>query len=194
MSALAYQLPASRPEPRERHIEIVATRSQRRARPRLVYAIVTVAGLLAVLVAQLLLSIALSDGAYQIASLQNQQRELVRDAEALGEQINVLQSPQNLAVSAVTLGMVSNSSTAFLRLSDGAVLGSASAASAADRIVLGQDRTTLIPNALLVGSSTATATATTNDTVASESGVAASSGESTSVASTSNELPAVKTR
>ena len=190
MSALAYEMPAARPEPRERHIEIVATRTQRRSRPRLVYAVVIVGGLLAVLVTQLLLSIALSDGAYQIANLQNQQRELVRDAETLYEQINVLQSPQNLAVSAVTLGMVSNSSTAFLRLSDGAVLGSASAASATDRISLGQDRTTLIPNALLVGSTTVAA----NDTGSSESGVATSSGEATSVASTSNELPAVKTR
>jgi len=155
------------------------------------YAIVTVGGLLAVLVTQLLLSIALSDGAYQISSLQGEQRELIRDAEALSEQINVLQSPQNLAVNAVTLGMVSNTSTAFLRLSDGAVLGSATAARVSDRIVLGQDRTTLISNALLVGTGIVTAS---DSTPASGSDVAITGDESTTVASTSNELPAVKTR
>ena len=191
MSALAHEVPAPQAEPRTRHIEIVATRSQRRARPRLVYSIVAVGGLVAILMTQLLLSIALSDGAYQIAHLQNQQRELVRDAETLSEQLNVLQSPQNLAVNAVTLGMVSNSSTAFLRLSDGTVLGSATAAHVNDRIVLGQDRTTLIGNALLVGSTTAAHAATEN---APETGVATTPIESGSVASTSNELPAVQTR
>lgn len=191
MSALAHALPAREPETTSRHIEIVATRAQRRARPRLVYGIITVGGLLSVLLTQLLLSIALSDGAYQIANLQDQQRELVRDAETLSEQINVLQSPQNLAVNAVTLGMVSNSSTAFLRLSDGAVLGSATAARVNDRIVLGQDRTTLISNALLVGSPTVSPTAV--DT-APESGVATAGDDASSVVSTGNDLPAVNTR
>src|SRR5690606_10610575 len=178
-------------EPQSRHIEIVSTRAQRKARPRLFYAIVTVGGLFAVLIAQLLLSIVVSDGAYQIASLQQQQRELQRDEETLTEAIQVLQSPQNLAVNAVTLGMVSNSSTAYLQLSDGAVLGSATAARVSDRIVLGQDRTTLISNALLVGTGIVTAS---DSTPASGSDVATTGDESTTVASTSNELPAVKTR
>lgn len=189
MSALADRLPAQQVESPSRHIEIVADRAQRRARPRLVYAIVAVGGLFAVLMTQLLLSIALSDGAYQIASLQNQQRELVRDAETLSEQLNVLQSPQNLAVNAVSLGMVSNSSTAFLRLSDGAVLGSATTARASDRIVLGQDRTTLIGNALL-----ADAASTTTPAPFGDSGVATGADASASVASTGQDLPAVKTR
>ncbi|MCU1558700.1 MAG: hypothetical protein JWN09_2695, partial [Microbacteriaceae bacterium] len=44
---LAYELPsrAPREEERQRHIEIVSTRNQRRARPRLVYALVAVGGL-----------------------------------------------------------------------------------------------------------------------------------------------------
>lgn len=191
MSALARRLEAAPVEqPAPRHIQIVSTRTQRRARPRLVYAIVTVGGLFAVLLAQLLLSIALSDGAYQIASLQTQQRELVRDAETITEQLNVLQSPQNLAVNAVTLGMVSNTSTAFLRLSDGSVLGSATAASASNRIVLGQDRTTLVKNALLTGADWAVSATPQSETA----GVAHTPADQTSVTSTGNELPAVQTR
>ena len=114
-----------------RHIEIVSSRSQRRARPRMVYAALTVAGLFAILIAQLLLSIAVSDGAYRIAALQGVQRELSRDQQTLTEQLHVLQSPQHLAANAQALGMVANTSTAFLRLADGAVLGTAVAATRA---------------------------------------------------------------
>ena len=75
---------------RTRHIEIVSTRTQRRARPRTIYALVTVAGLFVILMAQLLLSIVLSDGAYQISALQAQQTELSRDTQTYTEQLDVL--------------------------------------------------------------------------------------------------------
>lgn len=109
-------------------LDVVPTRSQKRARPKAVYAIVTVAGLFAILIAQLLLSIVVSDGAYQISSLQQQQKELARDQQELTEQLNILESPQHLAANAEQLGMVTNSNTAYLRLSDGAVLGAPAAA------------------------------------------------------------------
>jgi hypothetical protein len=155
MSA-AYSLSARAAEADEvplqpRHIEIVSTRKQRRARPRTVYAAVTVAGLFAILIAQLLLSIAVSDGAYRIAALQGVQRELSRDQQTLTEQLHVLQSPQHLAANAQALGMVANSSTAFLRLSDGAVIGTAVAATASGGSVIGADGALLVPDALLKG-------------------------------------------
>lgn len=191
MSALARSVAQPQHEVQPRHIEIVSTRAQRRARPRLFYALVTVSGLFAVLIAQLLLSIAVSDGAYQIASLQQQQRELQRDAETLTEAIQVLQSPQHLAVNAIALGMVSNSSTAYLRLSDGAVLGSAVAATAGDRIIIGHDNSTLVSNSLLTGVPLAAHTA---DEQPVTTDVSAAGNETASVASTGHELPAVKTR
>jgi hypothetical protein len=153
MSA-AYSLSARAAEADEvqlqpRHIEIVSTRSQRRARPRMVYAAVTVTGLFAILIAQLLLSIAVSDGAYRIAALQGVQRELSRDQQTLTEQLHVLQSPQHLAANAQALGMVANTSTAFLRLADGAVIGAATAATASGGSVIGADGALLVPDALL---------------------------------------------
>jgi hypothetical protein len=153
MSA-AYSLAAGAVEADEvplqpRHIEIVSSRSQRRARPRMVYAAVTVAGLFAILIAQLLLSIAVSDGAYRIAALQGVQRELSRDQQTLTEQLHVLQSPQHLAANAQALGMVANTSTAFLRLADGAVLGTAVAATSSGGSVIGADGALLVPDALL---------------------------------------------
>ncbi len=128
-----------------RHIEIVPTRTQKRARPKLAYAAVVVTGVLAIVVTQLLLSIGLSDGAYEISSLQSQQKELDRSNQVLTEQFDKLSSPQNLAASAESLGMVANSAPVYLRLSDGAVLGSPVAA-AGSSVTGGQ---ALVPNSLL---------------------------------------------
>ncbi len=72
--------------------------------------------------AQLLLSIAVSDGAYQIAGLQSTQKELLRTEDALAEQLAALDSPQNLAANAASLGMVIATDAMYLRLADGAVL------------------------------------------------------------------------
>ncbi len=134
---------------RRRHIEIVSSRSQRRARPRLLAAIVTVGGLFAILAAQLLLTIATSEGAYEIASLQSAQAELARDEEVLAEGIRVLEAPQHLAGEAQAMGMVPSNGAAQLRLSDAAVLGSPQAAAASSALMTAPDGTALIPNSLL---------------------------------------------
>jgi hypothetical protein len=149
---LAYALPTTAPaESPTRHIEVVPTRQQRRARPRMVYAAVTIAGVFAILIAQLLISIVLSDGAYQISALQSEQKELSRSAGTLTEELDLLGSPQHLAASAEGLGMVSNSNPAFLRLTDGAVLGAPAAADAAAGSVIGPGGSLLVANSLLDG-------------------------------------------
>lgn len=126
MSNLAYARPAvqpaGRPAPRP-HVEIVTTRAQRKARPKAVYAVVTVASLFVIFAAQLLLSIVVSDGAYQIASLQSQQKDLLRTQQSLSEQFDLLSSTQHLAANAAKLGMVPNGGPRFLDLSTGAVAG-----------------------------------------------------------------------
>ncbi|WP_166872451.1 hypothetical protein [Salinibacterium sp. ZJ450] len=153
-SNLAYALPDRHPQPSEtptRRIEVAPTRQQRRARPRTVYALVTIAGVFAILIAQLLISIVLSDGAYQISALQTEQKELGRTAGTLTEQLDVLNSPQHLAASAESLGMVSNANPAFLRLADGAVLGTPTPATAAGGSVIGAGGSLLVANSLLEG-------------------------------------------
>ncbi|MFB9748363.1 hypothetical protein [Leifsonia shinshuensis] len=146
--------PLDRPErpARERraHLEVVPTRSQRRARPRTLYAVTAVSALLVIVVAQLLLSIGVSQGAYQLSSLQAQQTQLQRSYQAASEDLNRLTSPQNLAANANALGMVSNSNPAYLRLSDGAVLGAPIAATPAAGTVTG-GQGNLVPNAQLNG-------------------------------------------
>jgi hypothetical protein len=143
-------LPAPAEEPARTHLEVVPSRSQRRARPRALYAAIAVGSLLAIVVGQLLLSIAISQGAYQLNSLQDQQTQLQRSYQAVSEDLNRVSSPQNLAANANALGMVSNSNPAYLRLSDGAVLGAPVPANGAAGTVTG-GQGNLVPNSLLAG-------------------------------------------
>ncbi len=131
------------------HIEIVSTRQQKQARPRIAAAIITVGGLFAILAAQLLLTIATSEGAYEIASLQSKQAELARDQQVLTEKLQVLDAPQHLAAEAHGLGMVASSNAAYLRLTDGTVLGVPTRAVASSAIATATDGSPLIPDSLL---------------------------------------------
>lgn len=176
-STVALSMPARAPRERlapdltPRHIEVISSRSQRRARPKVVYAIVAVVGLFLILVAQLLLSIVLSGGAYKIAALQSTQKELSRDQQSLTESIQVLSSPQNLATQANALGMVVNSSdSGWLDISGNGstVLKSPTAAASASSV--STSGASLIGNALitpeLLASQAATAAALAAGTTA----------------------------
>jgi len=110
------------PERPRRLTEVVTTRTQRRARPRVLHALVAVGGVLAIVGAQLLLSIAISGGAYRISDLQEQQRALTRQSEDLREQLEIAGATQHLANAAAALGMVPAGSTSFLDLSTGTVV------------------------------------------------------------------------
>lgn len=189
MSNLAYASPVRSPrhEEQRRHIEIVTTRAQRKARPRIVYALATVAGLFALVIAQLLLSIVIADGAYEISSLRTEQRDLSRTAASLSEELDLLQSPQNLAVQAEDLGMVMSGTTPmFLRLSDGKVLGSAGAASQGAALLGAKG--SLVANSLLAGIPSST------DTDEPEGGAPAIEQPSSNVASAPGTLPSPVTR
>jgi uncharacterized membrane protein YgcG len=124
---LALARPLRSPETEQeptRHLEIAPDRAQRRARPRLVYALIVVGGIGVILLAQLLLSISLADGAYRISALQVQQRDYSRQERALTEKLSVLGSTQNLTSRAEELGMVTSGSPVFLDAASGAVTGS----------------------------------------------------------------------
>ncbi|MGJ4843980.1 MULTISPECIES: hypothetical protein [unclassified Leifsonia] len=165
--------PQQEVEERPSHLEVVTTRSQRRARPRTVYAIIAVGVLFGVVVAQLLMSIAVSQGAYQLNTLQDKQTELQRSYQAASEDLNRLSSPQNLAANANALGMVTNSNPVYLRLSDGAVLGAPIPANGAAGTVTG-GQGNLVPNSLLAGVPLAAAkTPAANATATPLSGAAA---------------------
>ena len=117
--------PTPRTDPAEtprRHIEVVPSRGQRRARPRVSHALVAVAGVFAIIGAQLALSIALSGGAYQIGDLQDRQRELERVQQSLDEQLQIAGSTQRLATNASVLGMVPGGSQYYIDLGTGSLV------------------------------------------------------------------------
>lgn len=146
MSAMpAVSLPALRPNdaPRpERRLRPAP--DVRRARPRLAYAVTALAGIAAIVIAQLLLSVAMTEGAYEIDGYKVAQTQLSREEQKLREQIDGLESPQFLAANAEALGMVPNAAPVYLRLSDSAVLGQPQAAAGAAAGAAG-----LVPNSLI---------------------------------------------
>jgi hypothetical protein len=195
-NTVAIELPSFVPQEldeRPRHIEIVTTRSQKRARPRAVYALVGVGGLFAILMTQLLLSILLSNGAYQIAALQSKQVLLARDQQTVTEALNVLQSPQNLAARAAELGMVTNTGNqGFLSLTTG-VTRTPTAAAASTSVA--PTNASMTPNALItpsissLGAAAASASAAAVPPNSAASGAPAGAASGASVASNPGALP-----
>lgn len=125
-AAEALLLPVSAPEetPR-RHLDIAPTRAQKRARPRIYGAIVAIAGIGVILLGQLLMSIVLADGAYQISALQTEKRDLVREQHAATETLQQLSSTQSLMQNATSLGMIVSGTPLFLDIESGQALGHA---------------------------------------------------------------------
>ena len=130
-------------------IQVVATRAQRKARPKVFYAIITVAVIFGIIISNLLLSVVVASGAYEIASMQQSNKELGRSYQTMNQDLDRLSSPQNLAANAEALGMVNNSTPVYLRLSDGAVLGTPEPAAATSGLIAGAEGA--VPNSLLTG-------------------------------------------
>ncbi|MFD4421507.1 hypothetical protein ACFWN7_08380 [Agromyces sp. NPDC058484] len=118
----------------------------RRPKPRIAYAVIAVGAVSVIVVAQLLLSIAVAQGAYEIDTYQLRQAELARQEQKLAEDLDRVESPQFLAMNAEALGMVPNAEPVYLRLSDGAVLGEPTAATGGAAA-----SAPLVPNALITG-------------------------------------------
>ncbi|HET8780052.1 MAG TPA: hypothetical protein VFM66_08275 [Agromyces sp.] len=150
MTALpAHSAPAPRRAPspaRQRPLQPAPAPSARRAKPRLAYAIIAVSAVAVIVVAQLLLSIAVAQGAYEIDTYQLRQAELARQEQKLVEDLDRVESPQYLAMNAEALGMVPNAAPVYLRLSDGAVLGEPTAATGGAAASV-----PLVSNALITG-------------------------------------------
>jgi hypothetical protein len=114
---------ARRERDRPELVEVTPTKAQRRSRPRIAYAVVAIAALGLLLLAQLGISMGLSQGAYTLSSLKSEQTGLTRTQASLSEGLRVLESPQNLARNAQALGMIANSTPVYLDPKTGTVYG-----------------------------------------------------------------------
>ena len=77
----------------------------------------------AIFIGRLFISVSTDANAYAIAAKAKESQNLMRDAQFIQEQLDVMNSPQHLSTAAQKLGMVSNSRPAYLRISDGRVWG-----------------------------------------------------------------------
>lgn len=135
------------------------TAPRARRRPKLAYGILAVVGALVILGAQMLFSLLSTQTSFEISQLTTQSRELTWQKQILYDEVAGLSSPQYLAANASALGMVINESPSYLRLSDGAVLGSQQAAvytSSIDALGRGEVSNALISDTPLVTSPDAT--------------------------------------
>lgn len=128
-------------QPAERHLRLAAP-LRRAGRSPLLGGLIAVGLVLVILATQLGLSIAISEGAYEVRALEIEQRDLNRVERLLSQNVDKLASPQNLAENAAQLGMVQNVRPATLRLSDGVVMGSLES-------VTTEARGNLVPNSTL---------------------------------------------
>jgi len=88
------------------------------------------ATLLAVgLIGLLVLNTALAQGSFTLQKLQSTSDQLNDAQDGLSQSLEISKSPANLAMRATGMGMVPAASAAFLRLSDGRVIGVAKPAS-----------------------------------------------------------------
>ena len=127
MSATAAAVRAVRPGARrvpERVARLRVVAAPLQAGRRLPFVALCVALLLASLIAVLVVNIALSRGAYDVHQLQQRRTALAEREQQLAERLAIDSSPARLSERARELGMIPGTSPAFIRLSDGAVLGS----------------------------------------------------------------------
>jgi hypothetical protein len=108
-------------EQRERWLDVVPRAPFKAPRVPFVLLVLVVLGV--GLVGLLLLNTSLQQGSFAIHDLQRQTSLLADRQSELERQVAVLAAPESLASRAVKLGMVPNPNPAFLRLSDGRVLG-----------------------------------------------------------------------
>jgi len=192
-TATARVLPARQPAPRPRPVRAVEPAF--RPRPNFVRAAIVLGCLGVIFAAQLLLSILVSGGQYEIAALQSQQKELQRTAQSLQERLATLESSQNLAQQATALGMVQGTGAANLRLSDAAVIPAANPTPREDCIA----SCGLVANELLTGVPLVQRPATTGTTGAAAQAPVVTQPETTTPPATAQEpatdtIPAPVTR
>lgn len=76
------------------------------------------------LVGLIVMSTVLQAQSFEASKLNREAEALATQQQSLARDVNRLQSPASVAQRALLLGMVPSSNPAFLRLSDGKVLGS----------------------------------------------------------------------
>lgn len=120
-----------RPQPSTTsRIHLVTTPATSRSRVPFILLCIAILG--AALVGVLLLNTTMAHGSYEQRTLQREISRLAQEEQALVTQIDAASSPHALAEHATRMGMVQDSTPAFVRLADGKVIGDVTPARAKD--------------------------------------------------------------
>ncbi|MCY7364493.1 MAG: hypothetical protein LH469_04145 [Frankiaceae bacterium] len=127
--SVASLLRTPEPAPRRRAVlTVVPVREV--AAPRAPFVVAVVALLVTGLIGLLVLNTVLGKDSFHLFELRSENRALLDQEQVLVREVEMLRSPSTIAGKAAGLGMVPAGPPAFLRLPDGAVLGSAEVAQA----------------------------------------------------------------
>ncbi len=98
------------------------------------FAVLVIVMLAAGVVGLLMFNTNMQQASFKATALQERVNVLTAKEQALDMELDKLRDPQNLAVAAKALGMVAPSQPAFVRLSDGRVLGNPTPATLAEAV------------------------------------------------------------
>jgi hypothetical protein len=98
------------------------------------FAVLVIAMLVAGVVGLLMFNTNMQQASFKVTALQNEATSLSAKEQSLNMELDQLRQPQRLAIAAKKLGMVAPAQPAFLRLSDGQVLGTPAPATPADSV------------------------------------------------------------
>jgi hypothetical protein len=108
------------PRPTRRPLQVVSAAPARGSGAFVALcALMLFAGLIGVLI----LNTTMAKGSFELDRLQNRSAALADAQETLSHEVDAQSAPAELARRALSLGMVPSQSAAFIRLSDGAILG-----------------------------------------------------------------------
>ncbi len=98
------------------------------------FAVLVISMLVAGVVGLLMFNTSMQQASFRATALQQQAAELTAKQQSLNLELDQLRDPQRLAVTAKKLGMVAPAQPAFVRLSDGRVLGTPARAGVEDSV------------------------------------------------------------
>ena len=123
MSAIRLTAPSRQMAPARAQLRSVSLASSRAASPRNKIVTMLTIGALGIAIANLVLHILTSTAVYELASLQQQARELNTTSQIIADEVDSLSSQQNLSNSAQKLGMIANANPVFLSIEEQKVFG-----------------------------------------------------------------------
>lgn len=150
MSAIRLATPNRQLTPARAQLRAVSVANSRDTKVNTKLVSLLTFGALSIAFANLVLHILTSSSVYELASLQQQARELNTTSQIIADEVDSLSSQQNLSNSAQKLGMIANANPVFISIAEQKVYGKPTAALNTD----GRVAKNLIANSAMTAVST----------------------------------------